>query len=122
MVEGKAKFQMIKSVDMMTTRAKCQDRYRIPSRLFENLKKEASLAMSVLTKGIKKHSDETKQKMSESAIGRESPFKGKTMTPEQRKRASDSAKQRIPLICHCGKVVDPVNFKRWHGTNCKSFI
>ena len=122
MVEGKAKFQMIKAVDMMTTRAKCQDRYRIPSRLFEKLKKEASLAMSVLTKGIKKHSDETKQKMSESAIGRESPFKGKTMTPEQRKRASDSAKQRIPLICHCGKVVDPVNFKRWHGTNCKSFI
>lgn len=122
MVEGKAVFQMIKAVDMMTTRAKCQDRYRVPSRLFEKLKKEASLAMSVLTKGIKKHSDETKQKMSESAMGRESPFKGKTMTSEQRERVSKVAKQRTPLTCHCGKSVDPLNFRRWHGNNCKSLI
>ena len=62
----------------------------------------------------KKHSDETKQKMSKSAMGRESPFKGKTMTPEQRTKVSQAAKQRIPLICHCCKTVDPVNFRRWH--------
>ena len=85
MVEGKAKFQMIKAVDMMTKKTKCQDRYQITARLFEQLKKEASLAMSVLTKGIKKHSDETKQRMSGSAKGKISTFKGKKH-PESAKR------------------------------------
>lgn len=122
MVEGKAKFQMIKAVDMMTTRAKVHDRYSIPSRLFEKLKLDAATAMSVLTKGKPKHSDSTKQKMSAAAKGRVSPFKGKKMTTEQRKKVSDAAKQRIPLKCHCGKIVDPVNFRRWHGPNCRSLI
>jgi hypothetical protein len=122
MVEGKAKFQMIKAVDMMTIRAKIHDRYVIPSRLFEKLKIDAAQAMSVLTKGKPKHSQETRQQMSIKAIGRPSPNKGKPMSLEQRQKCSDSAKARTPIICHCGKAVDPVNFKRWHGSNCKSFI
>lgn len=122
MVEGKAKFQMIKAADMMTTKATKHDRYEVPSRLFEKLKIDAAKAMSALTKGKPKHSDETRKRMSENAKGRTSPFKGKTMSPEQRKKCSDSAKARIPMKCHCGKVVDPVNFSRWHGSNCKSLI
>ena len=113
---------MIKAVDMMMTRSNCQDRYRVPSRLYDNLKKEAALAMSVLTKGIKKHSDTTRQKMSSAAKGRVSPFKGKKMSSSGRQKVSDAAKNRVALTCHCGKSVDPLNFRRWHGSNCKSLI
>lgn len=122
MVEGKAKFQMIKAADMMTIRAKIHNRYVVPSRLFEKLKIDAAKAMSVLTKGKPKHSDSTKQRMSDKAKGRVSPFKGKKMTTEQRKKVSDAAKQRVPMKCHCGKTVDPANFRRWHGSNCESLI
>jgi hypothetical protein len=89
MVEGKAKFQMIKAVDMMTAHSKLHNRYKISSRLYEQLKREASAAMSALTKGIKKHSDDTKQKMADSARGRKSPFKGKTHTTNSKKKLAE---------------------------------
>lgn len=90
MVEGKAKFQMIKAVDMMTTHSKLHYRYKISSRLYEKLKREASAAMSALTKGIKKHSDDTKQKMSDSAKGKESRFKGKTHTKDSKRLLAEA--------------------------------
>lgn len=40
----------------------------------------------------RKHSEETKKKMSQKAMGRISPFKGKKMSEEQRKRQSENMK------------------------------
>lgn len=95
-------------------------------------------------------SETTKEKMSESHKGKNNAMYGKTHTDEARKRISDGnkgigagennnfygkthsdqTKQRLAearrgqpkLKCHCGKEVDPSNFKRWHGNNCKKFI
>lgn len=77
MVEGKAKYQMIKAAEMMTIRNKHQNRYQITSRLYEKLKRDAAEAMSILTKGKPKHTVSSKKILSEKAMGRPSPFKGK---------------------------------------------
>lgn len=39
-----------------------------------------------------------------------------------KKKMSNSAKNRLKLICHCGKECSPSNYKRWHGKNCKSIL
>jgi hypothetical protein len=44
--------------------------------------------------GGKSHTEESKKKMSAARKGRVSPFKGKKMTPEQRKKVSDGLKGR----------------------------
>lgn len=43
----------------------------------------------------KKHTDEMKKYLSEKAMGRSSPMKGKTMSEEARKKISDKAKGRV---------------------------
>lgn len=88
MVEGKAKHQMSKAVDMMTVKAKQHSRYKIPGRLYERLKKEAAIAMSVLTKGKPKHTEESRRILSTKAKGRVSAFKGKMHSDAARKLLS----------------------------------
>ena len=95
-------------------------------------------------KGIPK-SEEAKQKLSESRTGikiseegrrklsesrkrqyengeRKLPsFKGGKQTDDVKRFLADLAKNRKKTQCiHCGKMVDPGNFNRWHGDNCKS--
>jgi len=54
-------------------------------------------------------SDETKQKLSERAIG-----------DEWKEKQSSSAKNRKQVTCpHCNKIGHPGNMKRWHFGNCK---
>jgi hypothetical protein len=92
----------------------------------------------------KKHSDETRQKISLSCKGRISPRKG--MEPwNKNKQHSDATKQKISVsktgrsrtlaerlaisegslsrpkytCAHCSKIVDASNFSRWHGDRCK---
>jgi len=84
MVEDKAKYQMIKAAEMMTKKNSWQNRYKITSRTYERLKKEASLAMSILTKGKPKHTPHSKKILSEKATNRVSGFKGKTFSKEIR--------------------------------------
>lgn len=64
----------------------------------------------------KKHTEETKQKMKEIKENRSIEDKEKTS-----KLMSDKAKLRNILICpYCNKEkLSPVNYKRWHGDNCK---
>ena len=70
MVEGKARYQMIKASAMMVVKNKQQSRYQITARLYEKLKKDASAAMSALTRGKPKHTDSSKKILSEKAMGR----------------------------------------------------
>lgn len=90
MVEGKAVFQMIKAVHIMTMQNKSQFRYKVTSRIFERIKIDAARAMSVLTKGKPKHSEETKKKMSVNAKGKSSQFKGKTHSESSKKLLAES--------------------------------
>ena len=60
-------------------------------------------------------SDETRRKMSEA-------LKGKPRSKEIRRKISESHKgKKIPKIeCeHCGRLLDPMNFKKSHGDRCK---
>lgn len=88
MVEGKAQHQMIKASAMMVVKNNRQNRYQVTSRLYEKLKKEAAAAMSVLTKGKPKHTEESKKILSIKATGRPSQFKGKRHSAEAREQLS----------------------------------
>jgi hypothetical protein len=44
-------------------------------------------------------------------------YKDRDATIEKMK---SSALARTKYKCHCGKLVGPSNFKRWHGDNCKN--
>lgn len=91
-----------------------------------------------------KHSEETKEKMRQKKLGKPSNRKGHTpwnkgiATTDEIKRKmseaktgvkrsdqaraaiSESAKKRKKLTCiHCNKILDPVNYSRWHGDRCK---
>lgn len=87
MVEGRAKFQMIKALHMMTISTRHQ--HRITSSAYQSLKAKAAAAHSVLTKGKPKHSAETRLKMSIAAKGRPAPNLGKKLTPEQSQQRSE---------------------------------
>ena len=101
MVEGKARYQMIKASAMMVVKNKQQSRYQITARLYEKLKKDASAAMSALTRGKPKHTDSSKKILSEKAMGRLSQFKGKTHSAEVKEQLS-SAKSK-PCISPAGE-------------------
>jgi hypothetical protein len=67
-------------------------------------------------------SEKTKQKISNSKIGK----KIKPFSEEHKQHLKDSWKNRKPTpkkICpYCNKSVDARNYKRWHGENCKERI
>lgn len=90
MVEGKAKHQMIKAIAMMAVQNKSQIRYKITARVFEKIKIDAAIAMSVLTKGKLKHSTETKKKMSDNSKGNPSAFKGKAHNDVSKKLLAEA--------------------------------
>ena len=54
-------------------------------------------------------------------VGEDNPFYGKTHSDETKKHLSEARKSQPKLKCqHCGKMVDPSNYKRWHGDRCKA--
>ena len=85
---GKALHQMHKAIHMMTVKTKHQTRHKITSRLFGQLKRQASLSMSILTKGKPKHTEKSRAILSAKAKGRPSPNKGKPMSEEQKLKLS----------------------------------
>lgn len=53
-------------------------------------------------------------------IGEKNGFFGKQHSPEQRKKKSIEKLASPKLACYyCNKQVDPMNYGRWHGENCK---
>lgn len=76
----------------------------------------------------KKHTEETRLKISNSLKGKSSWNKGKSWGEETRKKISESGKGGVPwnkgkpfekITCEkCGKKVSPPMYKRWHGDNC----
>ena len=63
----------------------------------------------------KTHSEETKEKMRERALGRK-------QSPETVKRKADAvrgSKREKKLCPHCQQLIAVNGFARWHGDNCK---
>ncbi len=116
--------------------------------LYESIRTEYSRAKSERTRGRPgiPHSDETRKKISELKSGvplslehkrkiseahqREEckersrqthvGMKGKTHSLETIERMQIAARKRVKKECpHCGKVVSPGIFSRYHGNNCK---
>jgi len=179
MLAGPLKYKMVKASMMMTNQiGPGQQRYKTTSRIYEILKTslppmpdETRSKMSQSQKERFKdrdgtflnrtHSEETKEKMRQSRLGKkDSPevkliksiagknkppvtdktrkklsiankgrpgltgekngFFGKHHSLEQRQKKREeklnSTRQQCP---HCSKLVDPMNYARWHGDKCK---
>lgn len=74
---------------------------------------------SAPNKGIP-HSEETKKKISNAVTGEKNGFFGKHHSPEQREKKRQEKLASPKQKCYyCNKEVDLMNFRRWHGDNCK---
>ncbi len=66
------------------------------------------------------HSIETKLKISQAVSGEKNGFYGKQHSLEQREKKRQEKLNASRLQCpYCSKIVDPMNFARWHGNKCK---
>jgi hypothetical protein len=61
----------------------------------------------------KKHSLESRQKMSEKLTG-------KKCSPEELEKRKQTRLANSKVCEHCNKLIDATNFKRWHGPKCKT--
>ena len=65
-------------------------------------------------------SDETKLKLSSLFTGENNPMFGLKHSEETKNKISESRKNKPKIECpHCQKIGDPSNMKRWHFENCK---
>ena len=121
MTEGMDKAKMWKALHMMCNINEHQERYIVPSRLYEVIRIKAAKAHSKRLKGRftgednpfygKTHSDDTKRKISEKNKGKEhsNPLKGGKITGEwleniKKSRASDDFKSQVSAR-HKGKTL-----------------
>lgn len=167
-VSPEYKKKMIFALWAMTSMEnKNHTRYKITSKRYEKIKKEMASAKSDLQKGPlnhfykKKHTEETKEKIRLSRLGKKDSeelklkkslsakhrppvteitkeklriinkgkpglsgpsngFYGKTHSKEQREKKRQEKLNSPRLIClHCCKLVDNMNYARWHGDRCK---
>lgn len=107
------------------------------SRMFERAKIARAYAMSGENNpmfGKKsaciKHTEETKEKIRASKIGKKrDPFSRSPATQETKDRISEANKGKVPhnkgkispkFECvHCKKLVDAMNLAKWHNDKCK---
>lgn len=96
--DRKDKARMEKALERMTVSTVHQLRYKINSRLFEQIRKNAAIAHSILLTGKngRTHTQETKNKISQKAIGRIGTFTGKTHTRESLTKMQGSRPNFIP--------------------------
>ena len=96
--DRKDKARMQKALERMTVFNTHQPRYKINSRLFEQIRKNAATAHSILLTGKngRTHTQETKNKISQKAIGRIGTFTGKVHTKESLKKMQGPRPKFIP--------------------------
>jgi len=87
---------------------------------------ETKLKMSKVAIGHKrclgkKHSEETKLKMSKASEGNKSRT-NLPHTAETKLKMSETAKNKPKIICqYCSKSIDPGNYGKYHGSKCKNY-
>lgn len=71
----------------------------------------------------RKHREDSKEKISANHAcvkGGNNPMYGKKHKKETTDKISRALKNQPKITCeYCGKVANPSNHKRWHGSNCK---
>lgn len=78
----------------------------------EEAKRKITKAGIGRSKG-KNRSEETKKKISNALIGRK-------LSDETKKKRSENMKPVTKNLCvHCNRLLDPGNFKQYHGEKCK---
>lgn len=86
---------------------------------------ETKIKKSIAGKNRPPVSIETRRKISENnkrinRSGTLNGFYGKTHSLEQRQRKSNEKRNAPKHLCEfCNKLVDPMNYGRWHGQKCK---
>ena len=157
-----------------------QSRYKVSSKIYEELKIKNAEALSKLYTGVKNtkksnpgtkngffgklHSEETKEKIRQARLGskdsaevrvrksisgknkppvsdetriklstankgrlglkgEKNGFYGKQHSAEQREKKRQEKLNSTRQTCsYCNKIVDPMNYARWHGDKCKERI
>lgn len=140
------------AVRMMSIKSNNQEREKIKSgKIFERIKIDAAQAHSEVLTGVKRKpfSQEHKDNISKSKLGKEGPNKGKIFTEEHKKNIGASSKGRIDgdknpmkkkevvdkhptlfsetnnpskikIKCpHCDVLSGKGNYSKWHGDKCK---
>lgn len=108
MLEGENKYKMLCAI-MRMAHSSQEQRVKIPSRVYEHIKKEKADMHSKLFTGERNpfygrtHSEETKQKLRE-ARSRQVEQQGTTMTNEARAKLSKAAKGRVLDSTHKDKI------------------
>ena len=68
----------------------------------------------------RKHTEESKRKISDSLSGEKSVWFGRRHTEQTLAKMRLAAKNKVPLTCpHCGKKAKDNVVYRWHFDNCK---
>lgn len=109
----------------------CKQRYtKFTSRTFELLRESLAIHMSKFNRGRKQSPEQILKRVLKNT-GKIRPIsailatatanKGKHyQTQDTKDKQSNIMKLRPKSICpYCTKECDPLNFKRWHGDNCK---
>jgi hypothetical protein len=99
-----------------------RENYRIAALLRDDANRIAAIQSSEFREKIRAsskgriHSKETRRKMSNSMTGLKRSTVGCF-------NIGQAARQRTRKECpYCGKILDPVNYERWHNNNCKQRI
>jgi hypothetical protein len=121
-ISKKHQYQMWNAFSCMLYRERPgQKRYKVSSRIFENIKKEGSKIKSWKMSGEKNpmfgntHSAEARLKMSNWHLG-------KTVSEETRDKLRNNmlGKLKAKKKClHCQTLAAPHMLERWHNDNCK---
>ena len=84
-----------------------------------DVKKKISEAVSGERNGMygKKHTPEAILKMKAALTGRKHTEETKRKIKEANMKRAKPPKKPCP---HCSKMVDPLNYKKWHGDNCSN--
>ena len=124
LIDKKDKARMNKALERMTIANSYQFRYKINSRLFETIRKNAALAHSILLTGKKGriHTQVTKDKIAYKALGRKTLFAGKTHSEESKVKMRGPRPHVIPH--NKGKTNLPPSGKAkyWSITNTNTSL
>jgi hypothetical protein len=97
------------------------------SRIGKKDSEELRMKKSISAKNRPPVSNETRKKLSAASKGRPGKagelngFFGKTHSQEQRQKKREEKLSATRQTClYCNKIIDPMNYARWHGDNCKN--
>jgi hypothetical protein len=132
MTEGEARTKMVYALWAMTvhTSNRTKKRHKVTGEVYERIRKEYSKIARNRPPRTKEHSAKLGQYVRTVEIRKAISDARKAQTGKQTRTKETKAKMSawqkgIPkpkVLCeHCNINVDALNYKRWHGNNCKNY-